>query len=75
MKDGNMLNSLKDKIQGLMGSGVGKQLEGISFPISKENLLVQLEKKGVPGAVVNKVRKIDTTQYDSLDELKKKLGL
>ena len=75
MKDEYMLNALKDKVQGLMGSGTSNQFKDITFPTTKEDLLVQLEKRGVPGAIVNKVRKVDTTQYDSLDDLKKKVGL
>lgn len=75
MKDEYMLNALKDKVQGLMGSGTSNQFKDITFPTTKENLLVQLEKRGVPGAIVNKVRKVDTTQYDSLADLKKKVGL
>jgi hypothetical protein len=75
MKDDYMLNSLKDKVSGFMGSGASNQFKDITFPTTKENLLVQLEKRGVPGAVVNKVRKVDTEQYDSLDDLKKKTGL
>lgn len=70
-----MLNSLKDRISGLMGSGSADRFKDITFPTSKEYLLVQLEKKGVPGSIVNKVRNVDTSQYDSLDDLKKKVGL
>lgn len=58
-----------------MGSSGSSQFKDITFPTTKENLLVQLEKRGVPGAVVNKVRKVDTAQYDSLEDLKKKTGL
>jgi hypothetical protein len=75
MKDDYMLNSLKDKVSGFMGSGGSNQFKDITFPTTKENLLVQLEKRGVPGAVVNKIRKVDTAQYDSLEDLKKKTGL
>ena len=75
MKDGYMFNALKDKVSGLMGSGASDQFKDITFPTTKEDLLVQLEKRGVPGSVVNKVRKVDTAQYDSLADLKKKVGI
>lgn len=70
-----MFNSLKDKVSGLMGSGSGEMFKDIEFPTTKENLLVQLEKKGVPGPIVNKVRKVDTSDYDSLDDFRKKVGV
>ena len=70
-----MFGSLKEKVSTLMGSGGSNQFKDITFPTTKENLLVQLEKRGVPGTIVNKVRKVDTTQYDSLADLKKKVGL
>jgi hypothetical protein len=75
MKDDYMLNSLKDRVGGFMGSGGSNQFKDITFPTTKENLLVQLEKRGVSGAVVNKVRKVDTAEYDSLEDLKRKTGL
>jgi hypothetical protein len=75
MKDRYMFNSVMDKVRGLMGSGVSDQFKDIKFPCTKEELLVQLEKKGVPGQIVNKIRKVDTTRYDSLEDLKTKAGL
>lgn len=75
MKDGYMFNSVMDKVRSLMGSGVSDQLKDIKFPCTKDELLIQLEKKGVPGQIVNKIRKIDTARYDSLEDLKTKAGL
>ncbi len=36
---------------------VGKYLKGVEFPARKEELLGRLERNGVPGLVINQLRK------------------
>lgn len=36
---------------------VGRYLEGIRFPIRKQELVAQLERNGVPGPVLSQIRK------------------
>jgi Protein of unknown function (DUF2795) len=36
---------------------VGRYLEGVEFPASKEELLGRLERNGVPGPLVGQLRK------------------
>lgn len=69
------MDRFKKMANDVMGSGLGKHLQGIDFPCSKDELLSQLEQKGVPSQVVDKVRDTDTSQFDSLDDVKKKVGL
>ena len=69
------MDKFKDKANDLMGSGIGSQLKDINFPASKDEVLRQLEQKGVPSQVLDKVRNADTSQFDSVDDLKKKVGL
>jgi hypothetical protein len=69
------MDRFKDKVNDLMGSGLGDQLKGINFPASKDEVLRQLEQKGVPSQVLDKIRDVDTSQFDSVDDLKKKVGL
>lgn len=69
------MDKFKKMKDDVMGSGVGKQLEGINFPCSKDELLSQLEKKGVPSQIRDKVRDVDTSQFDSVEDVKKKVGL
>lgn len=70
-----MFDTLRDKVSGFMGSsGIDAQLKDIRFPASKEELLRQMEQKGVPHGVVNKVRSLDVAQFDSIDDVKQKLG-
>ncbi len=64
----NMANKAKD-------AGVDSQLKDIDFPASKDQVLRQLEQKGVPSQVLDRVRDADTSQFDSFDDLKAKAGL
>jgi hypothetical protein len=69
------MDMFKDKANDLMGSGIGDQLKDINFPASKDDVLRQLEQKGVPSQVLDRVRDVDTSRFDSLDDLKQKVGL
>lgn len=69
------MDRFKKMANDVMSSGLGKHLQGIDFPCSKDELLSQLEQKGVPSQVVDKVRDTDTSQFDSVDDAKKKVGL
>lgn len=70
------MDNLKKKAGDMMGSGgIDDQLKDINFPASKDEVLRQLEQKGVPSQVTDKVRNADTSQFDSVDDLKSKVGL
>lgn len=70
------MDNLKKKAGDMMGSGgIDDQLKDINFPASKDEVLRQLEQKGVPSQVTDKVRNVDTSQFDSVDDLKSKVGL
>ncbi|HYH12022.1 MAG TPA: DUF2795 domain-containing protein [Thermomicrobiales bacterium] len=64
-----------DKLKDMAGdfSGLQDQLKGIDFPASKDEVLRQLEQKGVPSQVIDKVRSADTSQFDSVDEVMAKV--
>lgn len=64
-----------DKLKGMAGdfSGIQDQLKDINFPASKDEVLRQLEQKGVPSQVLDKVRNADTSQFDSVDEVMAKI--
>ncbi len=64
----NMANKAKD-------AGVDSQLKDGDFPASKDQVLRQVEQKGVPSQVLDPVRDADTSQFDSVDDLKAKAGL
>jgi|GEM_PF-4364587 len=69
------MDRLKKMANDVMGSGIGDQLKDINFPCSKDELLSQLEQKGVPSQILDRVRSVDTSQFDSVDDVKKKVGL
>ncbi len=65
------LKDLGDKFGG--GGGLQDQLKDIQFPASKDQVVRQLEQKGVPGPVLDKVREADTSQFDSVDDVMAKV--
>jgi hypothetical protein len=64
-----------DKLKDMAGdfSGLQGQLQDISFPASKDEVLRQLEQKGVPSQVLDKIRDVDTSQFDSVDDVMSKI--
>ncbi len=46
-----------DFLRKLLPANVGRYLEGVRFPVTKEELIRRLEQNGVPGAVVNQLRR------------------
>jgi hypothetical protein len=69
------MDMFKNKANDLMGAGVADQLKDINFPASKDEILRQLEQKGVPGPVIDKVRDVDTSRFENLEDLRAKVGL
>lgn len=69
------MDNLKNKANDMMGGGIESQLKDLDFPCSKDQLLSQLEKKGVPSQLLDKIRDTDTSKFDSVDDVKKKAGL
>jgi len=49
-------------------------LEGISFPIDKNDLVSQLEQHGVPSHVLDRVKSVNTDRFTNADELKSLLS-
>jgi len=64
----NKASSMADmgNIQNLIGD--------INFPASKDQIISQLQQKGAPSQVTDKLKNLDVSQFSSADELKSKLG-
>lgn len=69
------MDMFKDKANDLMNSGVADQLKDIDFPASKDDILRQLEQKGVPGPIIDKVRGVDSSRFENFEDLRAKVGL
>jgi len=76
MKGTKTMENLKDKASSMAGNMGGLQgmLDGINFPASKDQLLSQLQQKGAPSQVIDKLKGLEVTQFSSADELKSKLS-
>lgn len=78
-----MFDNLKDKANEMMGNkgddllgGQADQyMDGINFPAAKDDVIRQLEAKGVPSMITDKIRDVNTSQFDSVDDLKSKVGM
>ena len=46
----------------------------LKFPASKDQIMSQLQQKGAPSQVTDKLKNLDISQFSSVDELKSKLG-
>jgi hypothetical protein len=63
-----------DFLRNLLPANFERYLQGIDFPIGKQELLRRLEHNGVPGAVVNQVRsRLPEGEYRSPQDLIKRL--
>ncbi len=65
-----------DFLRRKLPTNVGRYLEGVRFPIRKEELVSRLQRNGVPGPVVGQIRKrLPDREYrgpqDVLDALRK----
>ena len=69
------MDNLKKKVGELVEGKVGDQLQNTNLPTSKDEAVQQLEEKGVPDQVTDKVRDLDTSQLPNVDDLKSKIGL
>ena len=46
----------------------------LKFPASKDQIMSQLQQKGAPSQVTDKLKNLDISQFSSVDDLKSKLG-
>lgn len=69
------MDEFKQMAGDAMNSGIGSQLKDINFPCSKDELLAQLEQKGVPSQVLDRVRDADTSQFNNASEVRDRIGL
>lgn len=68
-----------DKLKGMAGdlnpADLQQHLQGISWPIGKDDLAAQLKQKGAPEGVVSKVQGADTDQFQDQNDVMSKIGM
>lgn len=63
-----------DFLRNLLPSNVERYLQGIEFPIGKQELLRRLEQNGAPGVMVSQVgKRLPEGEYRSPQDLIKRL--
>ena len=67
-----------DRLTGMAGDaaggGIGEALQGVSWPIGRDDLAALLEQRGVPSQVVDRIRGSDTDQFSSQDDVMSKVS-
>lgn len=70
-----MFDKMKDMANDMIGGKLSEYTDGLNFPASKDEVLSHLERKGAPDMVLDRLRDVDTSRFDSFDELKNTVGL
>jgi len=69
------MENITNKASSMTNMGDLQSLIGdIKFPASKDQIVSQLQQKGAPSQVTDKLKNLDVSQFSSADELKSKLG-
>ena len=68
------MDQMKDMASNLAGSGqIQDMLKGINFPVSKDELVNQLQQRGVPSQVLDQLRGDTTQQFNSAQDVMAKV--
>lgn len=70
-----MFDKLKDMASGFNPADIQKYLEGVTWPIGKDDLVNVLKQNNAPDGVVNKVQDTDVSQFMNQGDLLSKIGL
>lgn len=64
-----------DKVKSFVNNqgDLKNKLEGIQFPASKDEVLKQLQQRGVPSPIIDKLKNVDTSRFDSVNDVMAKL--
>jgi uncharacterized protein DUF2795 len=69
------MENITNKASSMADMGNLQNLIGdLKFPASKDQILSQLQQKGAPSQVTDKLKNLDVSQFTSADDLKSKLG-
>ena len=69
------MENITNKASSMTNMGDLQSLIGdMKFPASKDQIATQLQQKGAPSQVTDKLKNLDVSQFSSADELKSKLG-
>lgn len=59
-----------DRIRKFLPGGMERYVEGIDFPIGKDDAIAKLEENGAPGMVVNQLReRLPEGEYNSVQDV------
>ena len=69
------MESFKDKASSMTNmSNLQSMVGDIRFPASKDEVLRQLQQKGAPSQVTDKLRSLNIKEFNSFDDFKQQIG-
>jgi len=75
MKGIKTMENITNKASSMTNMGNLQNLIGdLKFPASKDQIVSQLQQKGAPSQITDKLKNLNVRQFSSADELKSKLG-
>lgn len=69
------MDKLKDMAGGFNPMDLKKYVEGVTWPIGKDDLVTVLKQNGAPDSVTSKVQDSNVSQFKDQSDLLSKIGL
>lgn len=69
------MDRLKDMAGGFNPADIKKYLEGVTWPIGKDDLVNVLKQNGAPDGIVSKVQGSDASQFQDQNDVLAKVGM
>ena len=63
------MDRMKDMAGGMNPAEIQKRLEGVNWPIEKDDLVTVLQRNGAPEQLVDKVQESDLSQFNGIQDV------
>ena len=63
------MDRIKDMAGGMNPAEIQKRLEGVNWPIEKDDLVTVLQRNGAPEQLVDKVQESDLSQFNGIQDV------
>ena len=63
------MDRIKDMAGGINPAEIQKHLEGVTWPLGKDDLVQVLQRNGAPEKVVDKIQESDLSQFNGIQDV------
>lgn len=63
------MDRIKDMAGGINPTDIQKHLEGVTWPVGKDDLVQVLQRNGAPDKVVDKIQESDLSQFNGIQDV------